>query len=470
MDLYTGEHQQPSPTISPMADSPPAVMVGEVTSNSPTMSRHTSIRSRSSSSSSSAGGSCTSTVEYDQEPWSQFSQRVEKLCGTLWPPPKTIRHVISTCQAAKHLRSIKCLQQFVPVPQIPLLERLHGGGYNRIVGIMLPSSYGGDKLILRVPREKRTRQDREVAVLDYVRSNTPIPVPTVIAKDFSCNNSLEKPYVLQRRVPGCDLGLIWNDINHSQRCDVARDVGKVVNSLLSLESPYHGILEATIDGTANTQFPHIIPFELKGCDGEIIDESESQIYMDYRNTLSFFETQFMRWRAVACDGTILIEVFDAMLEVVREMDASGLFASLNCLCHVDLHPRNIMVETETDVSLKVTAVLDWDEAVFALKQLNCEPPWWLWDDADYHLDENGLSPWPYEMEGANYLPSTPEKQELKHIFEAHAGPEYARLAYDKPSRLIRCLFRLATIGLQGNQEISAGQRVVREWKELRNSL
>lgn len=122
IDLYTRKNQQSSPTISPMADLPPIVVVGEEESKSWAMSRHNSIRSRSSSSSSSPGGSCTSTVEYDQEPWSQFSQRAEKLCDTLWPPPKTIRHVISTCRAAKHLRSIKCLEHFVPTPRYRYLS------------------------------------------------------------------------------------------------------------------------------------------------------------------------------------------------------------------------------------------------------------------------------------------------------------------------------------------------------------
>ena len=31
-------------------------------------------------------------------------------------------------------------------------------------------------------------------------------------------------------------------------------------------------------------------------------------------------------------------------------------------------------------SLKLTAILDQDEAVFAPKFVACEPRWWLWED------------------------------------------------------------------------------------------
>lgn len=106
-----------------------------------------------------------------------------------------------------------------------------------------------------------------------------------------------------------------------------------------------------------------------------------------------------------------------------------------------------------------------------LKFVNCKPPAWLWDD-DYEdlLDEDDLNPWPNEPVGANALPSSWEKQELKHIFEKNAGPEYPHLAYDEHSRLCRGHFRVAKDGLDDNANWKAAERILSEWEVLCHSL
>ena len=176
---------------------------------SPTRSASSSVRTVS-----------TATYERgEQEAEKLFTQRIEKLCGVLWPP-KSIMQRLSTSQAATRLRTNKFLRSLLPFPQIPLIERLRGGDLNHITGITLPSSYGeGDRnLILRVPRWDQNRLDREVAILNYVRQKTWIPVATIAATDFSCNNPLVKPYVLQHRIPGSDLDTVWGNLSHLQRC------------------------------------------------------------------------------------------------------------------------------------------------------------------------------------------------------------------------------------------------------------
>ncbi len=108
--------------------------------------------------------------------------------------------------------------------------------------------------------------------------------------------------------------------------------------------------------------------------------------------------------------------------------------------------------------------------MIAPKFVNCQPPGWLWGyDKEAHT-ENSLIPWPYELEGANNIPSTLEQQELKRIFDHHAGPEYPRLAYDESSRLIRGLYRIATSGLTANWYTIAAERIVKEWNVLRPTL
>jgi aminoglycoside phosphotransferase (APT) family kinase protein len=481
------------PDTSTMATHIPHEISEEVF-ESPTESRNGSVRSRSSSSSSSYqtsklsgfdGRSYSSTIRHSQEPYELFRPRIEKLCQSLWPPQKSFRHRFSNSQAVSRLRAIKCLRPLVPSLQTPVIQRLPGGDYNRIVGITLPPSYDIEnrELILRVPRgDDGTTPDRAVAILNYVRKHTSIPVPMIAAKDFGRDNPLEKPYVIQNRLPGADLNRIWNDLNHPQRCAVAHELGGVMRTLLSLESPVTGILEATSKTTHTGDFSSIVPFELKLLGREIEGESVSlpstNTPRDRQTTLDFFQTQFERWRADAVRGLQDfstgndVKLFDGMLKATREMADLGLFEpDLHCLCHIDLHMGNVMTKIQSDSTIRITAILDWDEAVFAPKFAACEPLSWLWGyTASDHVDEDEHLTWPYELAGANDTPSTPEQQELKRIFDEQAGPEYPHLAYAKISRLCRGLFRIATQGMPASHYYKAATRILKEWEVLRQSL
>ena len=96
----------------------------------------------------------------------------------------------------------------------PLIDRLHGGDFNRITAITLPPSTNERtrELILRVPRWGQNSLKRTVGTIDYVCRNSSIPVATTIAKDFSSENPLGKPYLLQQRLQGSDLETLWDDL------------------------------------------------------------------------------------------------------------------------------------------------------------------------------------------------------------------------------------------------------------------
>lgn len=74
------------------------------------------------------------------------------------------------------------------------------------------------------------------------------------------------------------------------------------------------------------------------------------------------------------------------------------------------------------------------------------------------------------MPGADDVPSTPVRRELKGIFEECAGPEYLSLAYDEQFRMSRGLFRIAVFGLTSSENYSAADRIVGDWQKLRRSL
>ena len=42
-------------------------------------------------------------------------------------------------------------------------------------------------------------------------------------------------------------------------------------------------------------------------------------------------------------------------------------------------------------SLTISAIIDWDSAIFALYFISCVPPWWIWVDDDNDDDEEDES-------------------------------------------------------------------------------
>lgn len=448
----------------------------------------------SSSASSSMHSSCESsdisTLKYEQETWDLFRPRVEKLCQILWPPQKSIIHYLSNSKIAIHLRANKFVRLFVTTQDAPLIERLRGGDFNRIVGITLPAAKAEEtcdrNLILRVPRWGQGQTERVVATLDYLCQSSNIPIPTIVAKDFSRDNALGSPYVIQNQIPGSELELLWAELNHSQRCTIAREVSSVIKCLLAMESPVTGNIEGSSKETGTAGPFTIVPFDLKNTDGDLFEEQGnnpppvSETPRQSQTILDFFQCQMRRWREVdlarnagMVDRTVGLwdSMMDSMMKVVEEMNDLDLFKNIaHCLCHVDLHPRNIMAKIHPDGSVQVTGILDWDEAIVAPKFVNCEPPGWLWGFDPDDLPHEDLLTWPYEMPGANDVPPTLEKQQLKRIFEEYPGPEYLSLAYGEQFRMSRGLFRVAVFGLTSSENYSAADRIISDWVRLRQSL
>ncbi len=431
-------------------------------------------------------GSDTSDKYYDHEPFALFKPRVEKLCQELRLPQIPLQQPLSNRKTPNRTRADRYLALSDPSQEAPLITYLHGGEVNRIISITLPRSGVEEKhsksLILRVPRSGQGDMERAASVLSYLRQNSSIPVPNIVAKDSSNNNPLHNPYTIHERIPGTDLGGMWLYLNHSQRSTIAREVGLVVKNLLALESPVPGHLEAI---TMVNEIPldhDVVQLDLKNIDGELFEKPREPISTFWRprreskSTLDLFKSQIARWREVdvaknapLVDRTVAL--WDSMLEVVEEMNALGLFTTnLHCLCHIDLHPHNIIAETPADGSIRVTGIIDWDEAIVAPKFVCCYPPSWLWGFRPFFADHHGLPERPYEIPGANDVPSTPGNRELKRIFEEHAGPEYMSLAYNETSRMSRGLFKIARFGLTRSENVAAAEQIIKDWARLRQSL
>lgn len=138
-------------------------------------SKITSIARSKSNSDSSLGSfvpqSITSTLQWNQTPFAEFRDQVNQLCHSLWPASTRETRAEGLVVAPNsgllgRLRT-RTLNRFLRQPSIPnqsgvelppqrefLIERMSGGSFNRIVGISITGSEGGDatQLVLRLPR------------------------------------------------------------------------------------------------------------------------------------------------------------------------------------------------------------------------------------------------------------------------------------------------------------------------------
>ena len=367
------------------------------------------------------------------------------------------------------------------------IERLPGGTYNRIIGVTVRRLTGHGKaqavnknLILRIPRRAWEGQlERDVAILRYISETTQIPVPLVQMYDLTGNNALKAPYVLQTRADGYTLQKVYPNLSHKQNLTIVEEICNVIRRLQTATESTPGLLELDNHAESSEKY-RIHPFEIKSpFDTEWKAKSQDyakwshkQLESLYGTTRDFFVTQFGRWRAFELSndpqGILHWDYQHRFVEVAEQMNRLGVFKDQEfCLCHLDFYARNIMVDLKPDDSIALTAVLDWDSAVFAPKFVSCAPPWWLWQDDP---DDDGSDWDELDESKAQEEPKTENGRELLKIFEESVGDDFLEYAYEPQYMLARKLFRFAKDGLHSNQDAEAADAFLKEWKVFYENL
>ncbi|XDG03293.1 hypothetical protein ABKA04_002908 [Annulohypoxylon sp. FPYF3050] len=334
------------------------------------------------------------------------------------------------------------------------------GSDNRIVYISrepLGKPELHEKLVIRTPRYDVGQLNSQVATLRFLRINGKIPAPVNLTFDNTDNNVLGTKYLLQTFIPGSTLLSSWSSLNQDQRCRVARDLGHVYRELLVTRSDIPGFLTLSRGDMAGLR---IIPLE-PGLRRKYHYHDSPAPSDVHRFLINVF---LGRW--VVLDEPLLSNnawptLRDQLCRMASEMAAEGWFKDCYIsLAHLNLVPRNVMVNpTDTDSPI-ISAILDWDSAVFAPQFMCCQPPMWLWNWNDGGEQDERL---------ANETPSTLEAQQIKEVFEEAAGPDYVRFAYAPAYRLARRLVRFVIEDIQSNEDYQEAEQMIEEWKEMRDN-
>lgn len=378
----------------------------------------------------------TSTFYHGHEAFATFQLRVHALAQTLWPG--------------------------TPADGV-LVEQLKGGSFNRIVGLSRRTNEDGvDRYILRIPREEDARLDRDVAALMFLHSNTDIPVPRVITYDESADNALSLPYMLQHRVPGENAYTCFGRLSHEQKCSLARELGSILRYMLQMQSSQAGYLVLRPDSKEELA---IIPLRNEGRDSppSLAPYTNGPAALSAFDLIKSLLEAEREWELAVVGVGLKSDLLSEFLEMLSELESEGWLSGMmpNSLVHLDLAPRNILVDTNQSKPGQpvISAILDWDSAAFAPSFLGCAPPSWIWtwDDEEEEDDERT----------ANDVPPTVEAQQLKQVFEDDAGPDYLRLAYPPQYRLLRKLTRFALDSSMSNEDIRDAEAMLSEWATLR---
>jgi hypothetical protein len=212
----------------------PSTPTSELTSPTPssTMKRHDSPIQEDSE-----AASMTSTVDFAQESYSTFKNKVTQLMLSIYTLHTDAGDIT--------------------------LERMQGGSFNCIIGVTLSdpaskiawyniparlarsrsvSSSQISDYILRIPRDTSQNMYYQVIALQYLRQKLSYPIPNIVVYDSTASNALGQPYMLQDRLPGQPLSQLWKTLNLEQRRCAARCIAEVVRDLHTVKDSRPGVL------------------------------------------------------------------------------------------------------------------------------------------------------------------------------------------------------------------------------------
>lgn len=330
----------------------------------------------------------------------------------------------------------------------PTIEKIRGGGFNRVIGLQLP----GRDYILRIPRYNYASVSHDMAPLKLLQHHLEIPTPTLITFDIGRDNAIGRPYMILERIPGKLLLYEYPDLPHKTKCTIARDLGRIIYTMHGIQNGAAGRLVWRENSL------RIDPLDPAWKEIPLNDGSADESTLDMILAVLRSKLQIALKSDRERDMTYLMIFFEKLVTIAKEMEQAGVWdkAYTYCLCHRDLEPRNIIVDEQG-----ITGILDWDDALFGPLLMSCVSPMWLWDWCD-----DG----PEDQRRAGEFPATPEAQEIKRLFDDEAGSIYKRFAYQPQYRLARNLIRWVLDELHTTEDFREFERFCEEWAEWKSSL
>ncbi|KAF8527768.1 kinase-like domain-containing protein [Gautieria morchelliformis] len=266
------------------------------------------------------------------------------------------------------------------------------GGFNQIFNISFQPDtkhviarinmpFGGGSV---VPEDqRRNRVSSEAATLCWVRENTTIPVPEVIAFDENPDNEVGAAYIIEERILGCPLHDVWSDpmLTFEDRKRIVQQLADFQAQLISTSFPMIGSIFINKETKQYDIGPLAPPVQLepprlrRGPWKTARDEMKSWIedHMEELRNDPDAALSSCRDRNAEDVSPSTISAFHALysgiltlIENVKLIDRCDDSWCPLSLSHPDLTRNNILVDYNDPT--RVMALIDWEGANVG--------PWW----------------------------------------------------------------------------------------------
>lgn len=216
----------------------------------------------------------------------------------------------------------------------------------------------------------------EAAAMEYVASNSSIPVPKVHCAFERKGNT----YIVMSRVPGEIIGQGWGKRSTESRERLFQQLRNYMSQLRALQPPVPGAVSGV--GNSKLRDQRVVP----------------GFYMDFGpfDTVEQFHL-FLR-EGHRCHPNAPAEVNELVAQHERGQWTTHFV-------HTDLSSMNIMVEGD-----RVTGIIDWESAGWY-------PEYWEYTNARCTTLLNGF--WREEID--NFLHLYPEELEMEYIRQKYFG-------------------------------------------------
>ncbi|MFM8453426.1 MAG: phosphotransferase [Gammaproteobacteria bacterium] len=187
--------------------------------------------------------------------------------------------------------------------------------------------------------------NNEVNILKFLRKNSNIPIPTVLAHSQRLNETVDGHYfILMEKVNGRPLSSFWQQLSPKQKIKLSSQLRKHVREL-------HHFNFNKIGSFTN--------LEKKQEPNEIIEIPKKSYpsagsFYEYTNVLANYYLKLIASKQPEINNEVA-KYTKIILETIKQDETDLKFQFV--LCHLDLSLKNIMA-TEN----QITAILDWEWA------------------------------------------------------------------------------------------------------------
>ncbi|KAF4617039.1 hypothetical protein G7Y89_g15110 [Cudoniella acicularis] len=237
--------------------------------------------------------------------------------------------------------------------ELQKIDRMHGGGYNRVIGLQGSETPAPD-LVLRVPRFLDLDQAHEitdqVAVLSYLSQYDFLHVPEVVGYDTTENNALSSIFSLQRRIHGVPIEEVFYDLPLAEKLQITTLVAELLLKMETVRFEQPGRLRAngTLPPKSNETPPSVKDVKIGGFR---LDPMEDMPEAERQPLCNLLVNLF----SILKKKGPTVEECDKLIEITKEMETAGLMRNTdteNVLWHWDLSASNILIRQTADEKSK----------------------------------------------------------------------------------------------------------------------